>query len=118
MESSIRTSGPLAEASKKINDWYAIQLENEKGWEFLSPSDYLFSFETVEDIIDFGSKLTKNGIIGISGIGEMYFVEGDKLKVFYADPWVNKDYEYDDQICYVSEFLAVILNFLGLKWKK
>lgn len=118
MENTTPTSRPVAQLVEHTPDGWTIEiLENNQGWHFISPSNYVFGFENIDDALDMVVDILSEQTTSRTMYCDRFYAVDGVLSVHEADSWLNPNFNYDDYICHSYEFAKTVLN-AEKKWKR
>lgn len=110
------TSRPAPERTKQIFSWTVNELENDKGFEFISPQGYVFGVAGKAEALQLVCDLSWGGMIHSTMYGDIHNVLDGIIEVWKPDPWINKNWDHLDRICRVSHLVDTILAYATDEW--
>lgn len=106
------TTRPQAEHKVYIGNWEILELENDRGLEFLCPNGYVFGFSTIEAAFDLIAAASYGGTLNDTMYGDKHYVGPDGIiEIRDADAWINKGWNYGAAVCHRAELTDIILRY-------
>lgn len=110
------TSRPAPERTVKIYNWEVNELENDNGYEFITPQGYIFGFGTKESLLDWMADISWNAKVYRTCYGDIHEVRDYIIRAWQPDPWINKDWKLEDKICSVGQFMDTATEYIKRQW--
>lgn len=113
----MQTFRPAPERTVNIQTWAVNELENEMGYEFITPSGYVFGFSSKKDVLDWMADISWIGMQHGTMYGDIHEVNASRvICVWIPDPWINKGWEHLQEIVRVSEFMDIAVAYICERW--
>lgn len=110
------TTRPAPERSHKVFNWTVNELENNKGYEFITPQGYIFGVASKDLALQLISDISWGGQIHGTMYGDIHLVEEGIIRAWSPEPWINKGWEHMHKICRVSHLIDVIVAYAQDQW--
>jgi hypothetical protein len=108
---------PAPERSFKVcGTWTVNELENDHGYEFVTPLGYVLGFASKEDVLSVLPELVGDGMIHLTMYGDIHRVEMFHLRAWKPDPWINKETVHNEWVCRTSDLARVIVEYIKQRW--
>lgn len=111
------TLRPAPERVINIRDWTVNELENDWGYEFVSPGGYVFGLASKALALKFVSNISFCGQVHDTMYGDIHNIKPEKIvEAWKPDPWINNGWNMFDEICSVGEITGVICYYIIERW--
>lgn len=107
---------PAPERTFKLYNWTVNELENNNGFEFITPQGYVFGFDSHESVLDWMADISYQGMIHRTCYGDIHEVMDHIIRCWHPDPWINKGWNLGDKICNVGQFMDVATEYIKKEW--
>jgi hypothetical protein len=107
---------PAPERTRQVFAWTVNELENQKGYEFITPQGYVFGVSTKVDALQLVCDVSWSGHVHSTMYGDVHNINGGVIEAWSPDPWINSGWKHLDPICRSSHLIDTIMHYAMEEW--
>lgn len=111
------TMRPAPERTFSVTGWTINELENDLGYEFITPSGYIFGFHSKKSVLDWMANISWPGMQHGTMYGDKHEVNSYRtICAWTPDPWINQGWSHLDEIISVGAFMDIAVAYIYDQW--